>query len=372
MQRALHTATAWSLAALAVVAVPQYLVRPRWPEIVSALSSSASFLGGSAWFRALAAGAIGTNLALVLLFNAALLPIYWSGAWDSYRCDASKPWPWRSAEPEERAAFFRTVRTSLPLVAFNAVAVAFGAIAAIAPIAQLLGSFSIDAAAFPGTPELLAHLAAALVVEDLMFYATHRALHSPWLYAHVHKVHHAYSSVIALSSEHAHPLEYAVGNLLPVTLGPLLLRSHLFTFCLVRGWARRGAARLLARGNILSHCRALSRPHRLRSSSPCAWPCRTTSTAASPSPGRPSACCPLAPARSRTRGTTRTRTACLRASFASGTRCWARTWSSSAGRKGGRRARAKRRSETARAFFFPPFGYLVQCAFFNTAGGGTK
>ena len=116
------------------------------------------------------------------------------------------------------------------LVTFNSLVVAYSAIFSIAPVARYLGSFSISSHDFPGTTELLIHLTVCLIVEDAMFYLVHRTLHYGPLYRHIHSWHHVYKTVIALSSENAHPIEYSLGNLLPVTLGPLLMRSHAFTF----------------------------------------------------------------------------------------------------------------------------------------------
>lgn len=82
-----------------------------------------------------------------------------------------------------------------------------------------------------------------MVIEDTMFYWCHRTLHTPWFYKRIHKVclavvvcscyrrfvgassrrlssqiHHQYNVNIALASEHAHPIELIVGNLLPVAM----------------------------------------------------------------------------------------------------------------------------------------------------------
>jgi hypothetical protein len=239
-----HTLLAWSLAAAFLIALPQALIRPAWPHLLSHLH--AALPSPDPWFTALAIGSIGTNLLLVLAFNLALLPVYASGAADAYRCDASKPWPWAAPDAAERSAFWRTVAASLLVVAFNSLAVAYAAIYAIAPLARLLGAFSMAPEAFPDTLPLALQLGACLVIEDFLFYCTHRALHAPQLYAHIHAWHHAFKSVIALSSENAHPIEYAVGNLLPVTLGPLLLRTHAFTFF----WVRAGAGEEEGRGRL--------------------------------------------------------------------------------------------------------------------------
>jgi sterol desaturase/sphingolipid hydroxylase (fatty acid hydroxylase superfamily) len=216
------TGLAWSLALFSLVYVPQVIIKPYWESLTSPFT----------WWTLFYSGNIVTNLACILLYNLLLLPAYSSPSYDKYRCGAEggKPWPWRSEDKDVRAEFWANVQASLLLVSFNATVVAYSALYVAAPIATYLGAFSTDAASFPATPELLLHLTLSLFVEDFMFYCTHRALHTPWGFKHIHSYHHAYKEgVVALSSEHAHPLEYLVGNLIPVITGPLLLRSHMFT-----------------------------------------------------------------------------------------------------------------------------------------------
>jgi sterol desaturase/sphingolipid hydroxylase (fatty acid hydroxylase superfamily) len=66
-------------------------------------------------------------------------------------------------------------------------------------------------------------------MEDTIFYFSHRALHTPRLYAAIHKLHHAYNHPVVSASEHAHVVEYLLGNMLPIIVPAIALRMHLAT-----------------------------------------------------------------------------------------------------------------------------------------------
>lgn len=67
------------------------------------------------------------------------------------------------------------------------------------------------------------------VVEEVMFYYSHRLLHHPMLYRHIHKKHHEWTAPIGVTSIYAHPVEHVVSNLLPPVVGPFLMGSHIAT-----------------------------------------------------------------------------------------------------------------------------------------------
>ena len=89
----------------------------------------------------------------------------------------------------------------------------------------------------PGAVEVVLSLFAFIVIEEVLFYYSHRLLHGPRLYAMIHKVHHEFKAPIALAGAFAHPLELATGNVFPLWLGPLLLHSHVTTMWLWYGLA---------------------------------------------------------------------------------------------------------------------------------------
>ena len=212
----------WALAAFLFYA-SSTLLFSAWPSIVAAIPSS--------WLGSMLVLTTCTNVSCQVIFNLALWPIYATGVWDGWKAEPTRPWPWtRAADAATRARFWAAVRKTFPLVATNMTLVAGLGLVALAPIVSILGlTTPLETAALPTLPTLAAHLIFCLMIEDAMFFASHSLLHTPFFYSTVHKTHHEYSSVIGIASEHAHPLEFVMGNLLPVITGPLLLRAHAAT-----------------------------------------------------------------------------------------------------------------------------------------------
>ena len=59
--------------------------------------------------------------------------------------------------------------------------------------------------------------------EDLTFTMSHRMLHHKLIYPHIHKIHHEHKVTIGPAGQHAHPLEFIFGNLLPTAIGVMIL-----------------------------------------------------------------------------------------------------------------------------------------------------
>uniref|UniRef100_G3T2W7 Fatty acid hydroxylase domain containing 2 n=1 Tax=Loxodonta africana TaxID=9785 RepID=G3T2W7_LOXAF len=65
------------------------------------------------------------------------------------------------------------------------------------------------------------------LIEEVMFYYSHRLLHYPTFYKKIHKKHHEWTAPIGVIALYAHPIEHVVSNMLPAMLGPVLMGSHL-------------------------------------------------------------------------------------------------------------------------------------------------
>ncbi|GFH54935.1 hypothetical protein CTEN210_11411 [Chaetoceros tenuissimus] len=78
--------------------------------------------------------------------------------------------------------------------------------------------------------ELLQKIPIQILVTEVGFYTIHIIMHSsPLLYKHVHKIHHRFQAPTAMACVYAHPLEFLLGNLLPIYMGPILTNAHPFT-----------------------------------------------------------------------------------------------------------------------------------------------
>jgi sterol desaturase/sphingolipid hydroxylase (fatty acid hydroxylase superfamily) len=69
-----------------------------------------------------------------------------------------------------------------------------------------------------------------LLCYDVLFFYSHWALHTPAMYARVHKLHHEWKSPTALAAAYAHPVEHVISNLLPAGVAVVLFRPHILAF----------------------------------------------------------------------------------------------------------------------------------------------
>lgn len=211
---------AWTLGAL--FACLPILVQPAWPSIMALFPNHL-------W--AFVIGCWSMNAGITLVGNIVFAAVYAANLplFEQYKINRDQPWPWRNRDAATRQRFWAHVRWSVGRVCFNNFVMVVPSLLLSFYQFRPHGMFSWSVEDFPSLFTFLWQLAACLLIEDTMFYWGHRTLHQKWLYPHIHKVHHEYHHPIALSSEHAHPVEFILGNLLPVIAGPIITKAHMFT-----------------------------------------------------------------------------------------------------------------------------------------------
>ena len=80
----------------------------------------------------------------------------------------------------------------------------------------------------PRWHEVLGQLLVFVYLDDALFYGMHRALHTRWLFRHVHAVHHRIYTPWAITGNYMHPLEFVLTAALAM-LGPALFHAHPLT-----------------------------------------------------------------------------------------------------------------------------------------------
>lgn len=187
---------------------------------------------------------VGTNLLFVLEF--------WLLGGLAFALESAAP-PWLMRyhtqpearldlrDPAARAKFFHACRVVLRNQLLN-VPLAL----ALAPLMAGRLDYSASGCASLGPARLLLDLGVASVATEVLFYCSHRAMHTAPLYARFHKTHHEWTAPTAITCIYAHPVEFVFGNILPVLAGPALARSHIVVLW---GWLLVSMA-----GTLHAHC----------------------------------------------------------------------------------------------------------------------
>ncbi|KAI9594311.1 hypothetical protein BDF19DRAFT_405569 [Syncephalis fuscata] len=81
----------------------------------------------------------------------------------------------------------------------------------------------------PSFSRLAQEIVVFVIAEEVCFYYTHRLLHHPRIYQHIHKKHHEFKTPIGIAAIYAHPFEHLISKLLPLFVGPLLMQAHIMT-----------------------------------------------------------------------------------------------------------------------------------------------
>jgi len=67
-------------------------------------------------------------------------------------------------------------------------------------------------------------------VVEIWFYITHVIAHHKSIYAYFHKMHHRYTSPVAINALYAHPIDFGITSVFSIVLGCMLIPVHMYTF----------------------------------------------------------------------------------------------------------------------------------------------
>ncbi|CAG0895066.1 unnamed protein product [Cyprideis torosa] len=81
----------------------------------------------------------------------------------------------------------------------------------------------------PHFEQVLLEMVIFVLVEEVAFYYSHRALHHRSVYKYIHKQHHEWTAPIAVTAIYCHPIEHVLSNLFPPFIGVILVGPHLAT-----------------------------------------------------------------------------------------------------------------------------------------------
>ena len=134
-------------------------------------------------------------------------------------------WPWKSPQKESwNSLFYSTIKVLL-LNHFIMVPILL-----LPHLIANKSPYRIDKS-FASHYEFIVQTAFFMICDDFCFYWSHRFLHIKSIYPYIHKLHHRYQNTISVAAEYAHPIEFFLGNVIPVNMGALILgrRVHLTT-----------------------------------------------------------------------------------------------------------------------------------------------
>jgi len=136
------------------------------------------------------------------------------------------PWPWNENPEKWRSLCYK----SIAVLIFNSNVMPVFIYMALSHFG-LLEEHTRAIEDLPDPVTLAGSIFFFMLCEDFTFYWCHRTLHWKVIYPYIHKMHHSHITTVGIAAEYAHPIEFVFGNMLPTSVGPLILgpNAHMLT-----------------------------------------------------------------------------------------------------------------------------------------------
>jgi len=128
-------------------------------------------------------------------------------------------------QPNSQPVTVSTYWCCAPLVVLNQLLIAVPLQLFAWPLYHRCG-MNTSTVTMPTFGEALRDFTLIVLIEEVLFYYSHRLLHTEFLFRYVHRIHHSWTAPIAMASEYAHPVEFLLSNAVPVMAGPILTGCH--------------------------------------------------------------------------------------------------------------------------------------------------
>jgi sterol desaturase/sphingolipid hydroxylase (fatty acid hydroxylase superfamily) len=143
--------------------------------------------------------------------------------------------PFMRPRVEDRKLILREYHRMVPLVVFNVV-IAEPVFDFCESVVRMRGAgmrgAGMPAGGMPSTEvnDIVIIVFIWLGMVDVLFYLVHKILHTRWIYANIHYIHHRYKYTYGIGAFYSHPVEFIGGNLLPV-LAPMIVLDMPLRLC---------------------------------------------------------------------------------------------------------------------------------------------
>ena len=137
---------------------------------------------------------------------------------ERYKTNYDEPWPWH-VEPEQ---WRLKVKKAIVVFVINSNLIP---ILLVLPLSHtsLFKEHTMSIEDLPSPMTLAMSVFFCMLCEDATFYWSHRFLHLPFIYSYIHKMHHNFNQTVSIAAEYTHPIEFALGNMIPTAVGPAIL-----------------------------------------------------------------------------------------------------------------------------------------------------